>query len=93
MMASVNKSRVNRSGDQEALTEEETAAKNRGLDSELSLSRSLITEELYMSQLQLDHLPVEMGDTLFLQLSHVKKLACMRNNFTGLLSSKVPQVT
>lgn len=92
MMASVKKSRVK--GDQEeSLTEEDMAAKNRGLDSDLSLSRSLITEELYMSQLQLDHLPIEMGDTLFLQLSHVKKLACMRNNFTGLLSPKVPQVT
>jgi hypothetical protein len=74
------------------MTQEETAAKNRVLDSALSLSRSLMTEELYMSQLDLDHLPAAMGDTLFLQLSHVKKLACMRNNFTGLLSSKVPQV-
>jgi hypothetical protein len=93
MMASVNKTRVNREGNKEELSEEDLATKNRGLDCELSLSRSLITEELYMSQLHLDHLPAEMGDTLFLQLSHVKKLACMRNNFTGLLSPTIPQAS
>jgi hypothetical protein len=94
MMTNVKRSQSDRLQIKEKeMSEEEIAAKNRLLDSALSLSRSLMTEELYMSQLDLDYLPATMGDTLFLQLSHVRKLACMRNNFTGLLSSKVPQVT
>lgn len=68
-MKNVEKSRNHRLEEAEhEYTEEETINKNRILDSELSLSRSLITEELYMSQLNLDYLPPAMGDTLFLQV-------------------------
>jgi hypothetical protein len=106
-MDNVNKSREYRQQSIELQqSEEEIEASHKKLDSELSVNRSLMTEELYMSQLDLDHLPISMGDTLFLQvfflyflfdfptqLSHVKKLACMRNNFTGLLSSDIPQMS
>lgn len=69
-MTNVTKARIHRLEEAEQeYTEEEMVNKNRLLDSELSLSRSLITEELYMSQLNLDYLPPAMGDTLFLQVS------------------------
>lgn len=94
MMKNVNESRDNRKLSLKLKqTKEEIQSNHQKIDSELSLNRSLITEELYMSQLGLDTFPISMGDTIFLQLSHMKKLACMRNNFTGLLSHKIPQMS
>ncbi len=69
MMDNVNQSREYRHQSIKLKqTEKEIAISHRILDSELSLNRSLITEELYMSQLDLDHFPISMGDTLFLQV-------------------------
>mmetsp|Transcript_11220 Transcript_11220/g.15459 ORF Transcript_11220/g.15459 Transcript_11220/m.15459 type:complete len:1381 (+) Transcript_11220:57-4199(+) len=40
-----------------------------------------------------DSLPPSFGDTLFLQLAHVQRISCARNNLTSLLSYKLPMLS
>eukprot|EP00602_Paraphysomonas_sp_CaronLab_P006141 CAMPEP_0185022112 /NCGR_PEP_ID=MMETSP1103-20130426/4839_1 /TAXON_ID=36769 /ORGANISM="Paraphysomonas bandaiensis, Strain Caron Lab Isolate" /LENGTH=1362 /DNA_ID=CAMNT_0027554057 /DNA_START=11 /DNA_END=4100 /DNA_ORIENTATION=+ len=79
--------------DKAGKTAEEIKQINREFDGDLSVRRSLMNEELIISQMDMDHFPVGMGDTICLQLSHMKRLECARNNFTGLLTEKLPQIS
>ena len=40
-----------------------------------------------------DSLPVGFGDTIFLQLGHVQRVSCTRNNLPSYISYKIPQLS
>lgn len=73
----------------EGMTEEQAIAH---FDASFCLNRSYVNQELIIAQMDLDHLPDGIADTLSLQLGHLRRLNCGRNKFTGLLSHKLPQV-
>lgn len=62
-------------------------------DIQAALNRSLITDALEIPQMGLDSLPQGLGDTLFLQTAHLRKLSCQRNNMTSLLPYEMPQLS
>ena len=72
--------------DQEKTKEEQIAA-----DCELAVKRSRLNQELMLAQLQSDQLPAGLGDTISIQMNHIKKINCSRNKLTSLLSYKTPQ--
>ena len=56
--------------------------------------QAMVSQELYASQLEVDHLPCEMGDTLALQLGHLKKIHYPRNKLVELFScTHLPQLS
>lgn len=76
-----------RKNDNKILSKEEQIA----VDCELALKRSRLNQELMLAQLQTDQLPAGLGDTLSIQMNHIKKINCARNKLTSLLSYKTPQ--
>jgi Leucine-rich repeat (LRR) protein len=64
-----------------------------GIAVETSMRRSLLTLELSISHMKIGSLPLNLGDTLFLQLSHIRRISALGNNMTSLLSHKSPQVS
>lgn len=59
----------------------------------LALLRSYKTEELILPQMEMPTWPGECGDTLFLQVSHLKRMNCPRNKITSFLAYDIPQLS
>lgn len=51
-----------------AVNQEEIKRINIAADSAVTVKRSLITQELSISQMNMEHFPVDMGSTLALQV-------------------------
>lgn len=76
-------------------TNETAEEAQRNFDTDTSIRRcmSTVLGELLLPQMQLEHLPNGLGDTLFLQTAYLKRLSCPRNNLMTLLSIKLPQLS
>jgi Leucine-rich repeat (LRR) protein len=60
---------------------------------ETCMRQSLLTNELSISHMKIGSLPLNMGDTLFLQLSHLKRVNALGNCMRQFLSEKMPQTS
>jgi hypothetical protein len=58
-----------------AENQEEIKSINIAADSAITVRRSLITQELSISQMNMDHFPVDLGSTLALQVKHLHEFA------------------
>lgn len=67
----------------------------RDLDVEIAVKRSLIADdgELMIPQFGIDSLPITLGDTLFVQIGHLRSLSLPRNQLNAFLSHHLPQMS
>lgn len=60
---------------------------------ETCLKQSLLNCNLSVSHMKIGSLPLSMGDTLFLQFSHLKRINVLGNDMSSLLTYKTPQMS
>lgn len=67
----------------------------RDFDVDVAVRRSLIADDmsLIIPQMQIESLPLALGDTLFLQTGYLKALSLPRNKLASFLSFHIPQLS
>lgn len=62
-------------------------------DSRMQYALSNQFHELLLPNADLEDFPIELAETLFLQINHLKQLKCVRNRFRNILSPNLPQIS